>query len=189
MLPFLLYLCLLIFLLCGVVLVIMTLPGLWLMLAAAAMYGWLTHWTYLGAKTLVVLLVLALAGEAIETFSAGAGAKRAGGTRRGFWGALIGGILGGIFLTFVPIIGTLIGVCIGTFLGATAAEILGGQEALQSARIGFGAAKGRLLGTLAKLTLGCVMVVIALGAGLPLGKHKAPAAPRSPTSLATKPGA
>lgn len=182
----LLYLCLLAILLLGLMMTVMTLPGLWLMVAAAAGYAWLTHWAYLTWRTLAVLLALALVAEVVETASAGAGAKRAGAGRRGLWGAIIGGILGGIFLTFVPIpvVSTFLGVCLGTFLGAMIGELSGGRELGRSAVIGVGAAAGRVKGTLLKLGFGLAIIGIVLWNGLPIGHSHAP-----PTSPTTQPSA
>ena len=162
------YLCLIVLGLFGLCITIMTLPGLWLMLAAAAGYALLTHWQFIGPWTLLVLLVLALAGEVLETASAGKAARRAGGSRRGMWGALIGAILGGLFLT-IPLlfVGTLIGVCIGTFIGAMVGELTGGRELGESAWVGVSAAHGRRVGTLIQLAIGCAMLVVILWLGLP----------------------
>jgi len=172
---FLLYLCLIAALLFGLLITVMALPGLWLMLAATAGYAWLTHGAYIAWRTLAVLLALALVAEVIEAASAGAGAKRAGGGRRGLWGAIIGGILGGIFLSFIPIpiLSTFVGVCLGTFLGATIAELSGGRELGRSAIIGVGAAAGRVKGTLLKLGFGLLMMAIVLWSGLPINRRHA----------------
>lgn len=170
------YLCLLAVMLVGLAITIMTLPGLWLMLGATALYAWATHRRFIGWGTLGVLLAITLVAEVIETTSAGKAAKQAGAGRRGMWGALIGGIIGGIFLT-IPLflIGTLIGVCLGSFLGAMIAELTAGQEVGRSAMIGVHAAKGRFTGTLAKLALGCVMFVLVVVKGLPIGGARAAA--------------
>lgn len=167
----LLYCCLFALLLTGLAVTVMTLPGLWLMLAVSALYGWGTGWQYLGWKTLGVLLALAALAEVIEITSAGAGAKRAGGGRRGMWGALIGGIIGGIVLS-IPLwfVGTLIGVCIGTFAGAMIGEFSAGRNLGRSALIGASAAGGRLKGTLIKVGFGCLMLVIAMWMALPIGE-------------------
>jgi uncharacterized protein YqgC (DUF456 family) len=169
------YLLLLVFELAGIAITVMTLPGLWLMLAAAAVYALLTHGNYIGWWTLATLLVLATVAEIIEFTSSGAGAKRAGGGRAGLWGALLGGLLGGIFLSFIPIpvLSTLVGVCLGTFLGAMIGELAFGREITHSLKIGFGAAKGRLFGTFIKLGFGCVMLMITMAVGLPIGGRKA----------------
>lgn len=174
----LLYCCLFALLLTGLALTIMTLPGLWLMLAVSALYAWGTGWQYLGWKTLGVLLALAALAELIEITSAGAGARRAGGGRRGMWGAIIGGIIGGIVLT-IPLlfVGTLIGVCIGTFAGAMIGEFSSGHTLGRSALIGASAAGGRLKGTLIKFGFGCLMLVTAMWTAFPVGGAKPLAVP------------
>jgi uncharacterized protein YqgC (DUF456 family) len=182
------YLILFVFLLAGLALTVMTLPGLWLMLAATAIYAWVTHGDYIGWWTLLLLLLLATVAEIIEFVSSGAGAKRAGGGRAGLWGAIIGGILGGIFLSFVPIpiLSTLVGVCLGTFLGAMIGEFAAGREIAHSAMIGVGAAKGRLFGTVIKMGFGCIMLVITMGVGIPIHRHKtAPPRTAAPTVVPT----
>ena len=160
------YLLLLVFVdLCGLVLCAFTLPGTWLMLGAATVYALLTRGHYVGWKTLVALLVLALTAEVGEFVLGGAGAKKAGASKWGIFGGLVGAILGGIFLTGlvpVPILGTVIGICLGSFAGAFAVEMLLGQEVLKSLRIGYGAAKGRLMGIAGKVTIGITMFAISL---------------------------
>ena len=178
------YILLFLVLISGLALTVMTLPGLWLMLAATAIYALLTHGYFISWWTLAVLLVLATIAEIIEFFSSGAGAKKAGGGKAGFWGALIGGIVGGIVLSFfipIPIFGTLVGVCVGTFVGAMAGEMLAGRKIGHSAWIGFGAARGRLFGTFIKLGFGCVMLTITMAMGFPVGGSKPKVLPKVAT--------
>lgn len=173
--------------LCGVALVIMTLPGLWLMFAATVIYALLTKGAFISWGTLLLLFVLAAVAEIMEIMSSGKGAKRAGAKRPGIWGALIGSIVGGIAGSFIPIIiiGTLIGVILGTFVGAMAGEMLFGRTAGRSAVIGLSAAGGRLFGTIIKIGFGCVMLGIILGMGLPVHFHKV----STPASLSPAPPA
>ena len=180
------YLVLFLFLLAGLAITVMTLPGLWLMLASAAVYALITRGVYIGWSTLLILLILAAVAELIEILSSGAGAKRAGSGKAGLVGAVVGGILGGIFLSLIPIpiLSTLVGVCVGTFLGAMIGEFAAGKKITHSALVGVSAAKGRLIGTLIKIGVGCVMLLIAMGAGLPIHKHKS--IPTVPT-IAGKP--
>jgi hypothetical protein len=155
----------------GLVLAAFTLPGLWLMLAAAAGYAYLTAGHYLGYKTLIALLVLTAGSEVAELFLGGAGAKKAGASKWGILGGLLGAILGGIFLTGfipIPILGTVIGICLGSFAGAFIVELLLGRPVLHSMRIGYGAAKGRLFGIAGKVTIGILMFLITLWTALPL---------------------
>jgi uncharacterized protein YqgC (DUF456 family) len=87
-------------------------------------------------------------------------------------GALVGGILGAIFLSFipVPIVSTIVGLCLGCFLGAAGVEALLGTELKKSALIGAGAAKGRFYAILIKICFGIVMLLIGAWAAFPLFK-------------------
>jgi uncharacterized protein YqgC (DUF456 family) len=171
-------------LLTGLLLNLFSLPGNWLMLLAVAGYAWLTGWRHVGWISLVVLLVVAIAGEVVEFYAAGAGAKKAGGTIWGVIGALLGGLVGSLLLTGlvpIPIIGTLIGLIAGTFLGALGAELLLGKgEVRSSAVIGVGAAKGRFYGTLWKLAFGVVILIGGLIVAIPIGA-KDTGVPGAPT--------
>jgi len=167
----------------GLVLAAFTLPGLWLMLAAAAGYAFLTHGDYLGVKTLVTLLVLAGGAEVAEFFLGGAGAKQAGASKWGIVGGIVGGILGGLFLTGlipIPILGTVIGICLGSFAGAFGVEIAMGRPVLQSVQIGYGAAKGRLYGIFSKVAIGVLMFLITLWTAFPIHPASRAAAPTTP---------
>jgi len=166
------YLLLLVVLLAGLGLLVITMPGLWLMTAAACVYGLFTHFRYIGAKTLITLLLLSFIAEIVELTLGGAAAKKAGGGRRAMIGGLAGGVLGGIFLTFlipIPVLGTIAGICLGSFLGAAGFELLGGQPIPHSFRVGVGAAKGRFMGIVSKLVFGIVMFLLTLVVALPVG--------------------
>ena len=185
----------------GLLLAAFTLPGLWLMLGGATVYAIATHGHFLSWRTLLVLLALAGSAEVGEFVLGGAGAKRAGATKWGIVGGIVGAILGGIFLSGlipVPVLGTVAGICLGTFAGASGIELALGQSLSQSVRIGVGAAKGRLTGIVGKLIVGLLMIGISLWAALPIGYHpngkralmtstaKSPAL-RAPTTAATLP--
>jgi len=175
---------------CGLVLAAFTLPGLWLMLAGAGIYAWLTHGEFVGYKTLIVLLILAVGAEIAEIFVSGAGAKKAGASRWGMFGGLVGGIIGGIFLTGlipIPILGTVIGICLGSFIGAFGIEMVVGKPLTQSAAIGYGAARGRFTGILYKIGIGIAMFLITLCMAPPFHFSKSKAVPAGPAPAVTKP--
>src|SRR2546425_11222876 len=92
------YAILLLLALAGIFVTLLGLPGLWGMVLAALVYAWYTAWHYLGLWTVVALIVIAAAAEVIEFVAGSAGAKKAGGSRRAAWGALVGGLLGGSLL-------------------------------------------------------------------------------------------
>lgn len=164
------YILLAVVLLGGLYLNLLGLPGLWVMVLGTILYALATHFSYAGSKTIIATLLLAGAAELAEFIITGRSAKRAGASRAGLWGAIVGSIIGGIFFTAiipVPIVGTVFGVCLGTFLGALVGELLLGSEVGVSFRVGLGAAIGRLAGMLTKLGFGVTILATVLIAGAP----------------------
>lgn len=149
-------------------LVVVGLPGTWLMVITTLLFAW---WQGSGEAvavfalpTLIGMVVLAVVGEILEFAAGVVGSHRAGGSRGGAIGALVGGLLGGIAATFVipiPVVGSLIGACAGAFLGALLMELKGGRGLSDSFRSGMGAGKGRLLGTVAKIGVGAAIWLVA----------------------------
>ena len=150
----------------GVLLTVLTLPGVWLTLLVAAglqlaypepPFSWYT----LGACT-----ALALIGEVYELVAAPAAARRKGGGRSGAWGSLVGSIVGAIAGSFVvPIVGTIVGAVVGAGVGALSFERGIGQKTWREATsIGTAAAKGRFVGTVVKTLVAvavCLVLVVA----------------------------
>ena len=162
------YILLILFAVCALALVVVTLPGLWVMTAAAAIYALLTHERHIGFKSLAALFVLSLGGEILEMTAGGAAARKAGGERRAAIGALLGGIAGGIIGSLVfPLVLTIVGVCLGSFVGAAGFEFLGGGETAHSLGVGWAAAKGRFVGVMMKLVVGIVMFLLVVIAAFP----------------------
>src|SRR4051812_3663791 len=71
--------------------------------------------------TLLACAVVALIAEAVEFALVKKLSARYGGTRRAFWGALIGGIAGVVIGLPVPVIGSIIAGLLGSFAGAAIA--------------------------------------------------------------------
>jgi uncharacterized protein YqgC (DUF456 family) len=168
----------------GLALTLLTLPGLWLMVAAAAVYSWLTGGAYLGVYVLAALLAMALAAEFLEFIAGSYGARAAGGSKRSMLGAAVGAILGAIFLSFlipVPVLGTLVGVCVGAFLGAAGAQVTKQGDVAHSVQVGVGAAKGRFLGVVIKLAFGAVMFLLIVWQAIPVGAPPAALPTTRPT--------
>ena len=174
------YILLLVIALLGVLVNIVTLPGLWLIVAAVAGYAWATGWNvFVGWPSLITLIVLALCGELIEFLATTRGSQKAGGRKRGAIGAIIGAIVGGIFLTIpFPIIGTIVGVCLGAFIGAAIFEFWD-KDISHSLRVGAGAAKGRFVGIMTKLAFGCVMLIVTAIAAFPIADRASTSAAMS----------
>ncbi len=149
----------------GVALTTLTLPGAWLALLTAVICKlWrpeLLDWSTIGVGAAIALI-----GEAIEIFASAAGAARAGGSRRGAIGAVVGSLLGAIIgAPFLLLVGAIIGAVIGAGLGAIIAERgFAGRTWKDSARIGAGAAVGRFWASVAKVGLcGVVALILTIG--------------------------
>jgi uncharacterized protein len=186
MIDWIYYLILLFTLLSGLWFNILGLPGLWLMVLAHAVYGWLTGWEYVGWSSIIAMVVLGLIAELIEFVAGSAGAKTAGGSKRGMVGAIVGGLIGGIAGTpLFPVIGTVIGAIAGFFAGALAVELLIGKSMDQSMRVGIGAAKGRFWGIISKTFIGIIMLIVGAITALPFSA--AAPTPVTPPSQTTQP--
>ena len=167
-LDWLYYLLLFALLITGLVVNILGLPGLWLMLAAAGAYAWVTLGSYMSWGTLIALLGLAILAEIAEFVAGAAGSKAAGGSKRGMAGAIVGGLVGGIVGSpLLPVLGTIAGACLGAFVGAFVVELSIGRTTQHSVQIGFGAAKGRFWGIVIKSAFGILMLIITMWMSLP----------------------
>ena len=143
-----------------VLLVLIGLPGTWLILVTCSITEWLTDADLFSPYVLLGAAALCVLGEVVELVAGSAGARKAGGGKRGAWGALGGGILGAIMGTFfipIPLFGSLIGAGIGAFVAAAALEHDGGKDMPTALRIGRGAAVGQFVGTFAKLMVGAAV--------------------------------
>src|SRR2546426_4117183 len=102
----------------GLVLVLLGLPGLWVMVAGLVGYGWLTDFRSVGVATITVVLGLAFLGEIIEAWLGFRFARTFGGSRRSAWGALSGGIVGAVMGVPPPLLRSVIGAVLRSFVGA-----------------------------------------------------------------------
>lgn len=141
------------------------LPGNWMMVCVAGIYAWLGAFSWWGAA---VLLALATIGELVEFAAGAAGAKSAGGSRRGaalaLLGAIIGSIAGATIGLPIPVVGPVAGAlffaCFGAAVGALAGEGWKGRDLEHGLRVGTAAFWSRLFGTMGKLTIGLSMVLV-----------------------------
>jgi uncharacterized protein YqgC (DUF456 family) len=150
-------------------------PGNWMIVAISLL------WIIIGPSdyrfswiVIVVLVILALIGEAIEFGASVVGTKKLGGSGRGAALSVVGSIVGGIVGAFfgipvpIPLVGMLIGsllfAAMGAWIGATIGEKWVVKPMKESVQIGGAAFAGRLLGTLGKLVVGSTMVAISIAA-------------------------
>jgi hypothetical protein len=106
--------------------------------------------------------------EILEFVAVGRMTSRYGGTRRTFWGAVLGGLVGALIGTPIPIIGSLIGAFIGTMVGAFLLTWHQTGHTSGSVRASWGAVLGRAVAIGLKVFVGLVIIAIG-GASLLLG--------------------
>ncbi len=138
----------------SLILIVLGMPGLWIMVASAVTYNLVVKGDPIGWFTLVAVAVLALAAELLDFTMTGRYARKYGGSRRAGWGAIIGSIIGAMVRFPVPIVGPVIGAFVGSFLGALVAELTGGSSAGASTRVATGALIGRVVSTVLKIGIG-----------------------------------
>jgi uncharacterized protein YqgC (DUF456 family) len=154
----------------SVFLVLVGLPGTWLLLGLVLLIELIDGWWLVGEPAvtfawwlLIACLGLAVVGEVLELVAGALGAKRGGASRRGMVFAAVGGIVGGIAgAPFGLVLGAFAGAVIGTFAGAVVGELGNPNTALgDTLRPATAASIGRILGTLVKLPI-AIAVAVAL---------------------------
>ena len=128
------------------------LPGVPLVFAGLLLAAWIDGFAHVGWSLLLVLALLTLLSLVVDLAASSLGARGAGAGRAAMLGAAVGTLVGLFF--------GLVGLVIGPFLGAAAGQFLVRQNVIEAGRAGVGAWVGFVLGSLAKLALGLVMVLI-----------------------------
>lgn len=132
-------------------------PGLWVMAGLLALGAWLGH---VGVFVLVICILLALTAELVEFWIVRKLNLRYGGSRKAFWGAIIGGTVGVLVGMPVPIVGSVIAGFVGSFAGAAVATLYETQQIGVATRVGWGVLLGRMWAAGVKVSLGFVILVL-----------------------------
>jgi len=137
-------------------------PGLGLIAIAIAIWGILTGFVGLGFPFAVALVALALS-TLIDFLATYWGARKAGASRWGVIGALVGLFLG-VFglLPALPIGGPLLGILVGPLLGAFIGELLYRRNVVVALKAALGILVGNLVGVVIHLMLAIATLVIFL---------------------------
>jgi uncharacterized protein YqgC (DUF456 family) len=101
-------------------------------------------WEPFSAKFLIIMAVITVIVTGLDYLLPAAGAKKYGASKFGFWGAIVGMILG---ILFMPPLGMII----GAFIGAIAGELLKDKQSYEALRAGWGVFIGVILGVILKL--------------------------------------
>src|SRR5690554_1151616 len=147
----------------GLALNVLGLFGNWVILLAIMTAWLLTDFIHFGPWALLIMFLLCVMGEVLETALAGYGARRFGGSKGAMVMALVGCIVGAILGSPVfPIVGTIAGGAAGAFAGASIYEFLRHKKAFKEALwTGFGAGMGKMGGIAAKFGCGTLILLIA----------------------------
>ncbi len=152
---------------CGVLLTVVRLPGPWLLVAGAAIYGWWSGWPRVTLSLVAALAGVAVVAEVIETALTVFAVRRSGASGRAAWGGVIGGFLGMLVLAVpVPVLGVLIGAVLGCFAGAALAEWTVRDQFAHGTRVGIWSAIGFAAGAVVKLALAMLMAGATVTAAL-----------------------
>ena len=140
-----------IFALLGVIgCIIPGLPGPPLSFLALIFISIAKRWEPFSGKFLILMAALAIVVTALDYVVPAAGAKKYGASKFGFWGAIIGMIIG---IIYAPPLGMII----GAFLGAVLGEMLIGKHSHEALKAGWGVFIGIMLGTIIKLIASGIM--------------------------------
>jgi uncharacterized protein YqgC (DUF456 family) len=107
-------------------------------------------WDTFSPKFLFVMGALTILTIVLDYVLPIAGARKYGSTRRGFWGAFIGMVIG--LVLFPPF-----GMIIGAFLGAVAGELTAGKKEAAAMRAGWGVFLGVVTALILKLLVSGIM--------------------------------
>ena len=138
------------------------LPGLWLIvvitlgLVLAGHVGWAVGFAVAGA---------AVVAEVLEFLVLGRFGRAYGGSRRAFWGAILGGMIGLFVGVPIPIVGSVVTAFLGTFVGAGLVTLLETRSLQRSARVGWGVLLARTVAVAVKVGV-AVAVIGAVGLAL-----------------------
>jgi uncharacterized protein len=150
-------------LLAAPLLTVLGLSGNFVIVGLALLHALATGFTPLTWPFLLLLLGLALLGEAVEALVGTVYVARKGASRHGVLGAFVGGLAGAVAGgAVVPVIGAVAGGFAGSFLGAVLGQYLRERRLRPSLRIGWHAFAGKTLAGLFKVALSATMIALIL---------------------------
>ncbi len=140
----------------GIGLTCLNLPGSILVFGGILLGSWYSDFATTSGWWILAFALLTLFSLFIDNIAMMLGGKRCGASKYGIIGAFLGGIL---FLIFMG----PIGIIAGPFIGAFVCEYLFAKKELkESAKAGFGALIGTILGLIGKLVITAIMALVWL---------------------------
>ncbi len=138
--------------------IVPALPGIPLIFVGLFIIAWVQDFNVVGWTAVGILAALTAIGWLVDLLAGAVGARYLGASKRSFWGAMIGAIVGMFF--------GLPGIILGPFIGAVLGELSGGRDVLHSGRVGVGTWLGMVVATAVKLAIAFLMIGIV---GIQLG--------------------
>lgn len=158
---------LIIVLLCLVALVLscLSISGTWLVSLAAIIAAILRGFSFPGWATIVIFLLISAMVEILEAMAGAWGVKKRGGSGFAGFMAIIGGLLGMVAGSFIPVplVGSLLGMMAGSFLLVFLVERKRLQKDSEAVHIAIGAVIARVLIVLLKVMVTFGMIIFLLG--------------------------
>ena len=134
--------------------------GTLIIMLGALLYAFMTDFSAITFKILIILSVLYLVGEGIEYLAVIFGAKKLGASNAAVAGAIIGGILGAALGTAFFGVGLILGAFLGIFIGAFLVELVIKRDLIKSLKAGAGSVLGRVGSVIIKVMIAMAMFAI-----------------------------
>ena len=151
---------LILFSLAGFTAIFFTTFGTLVILIGAIIYAFLTGFSVINMKVLVLLAALYFLGEVLEYILVILGVKKLGASNAAVVGALIGGILGAVLGVGFFGVGIILGTFLGIFLGAALVELIIHRDTIGSLKAGAGGVLGRVGSIAAKSIIAIGMFAV-----------------------------
>jgi uncharacterized protein len=150
----------------GVALSCLSISGTWLVAVAAVLAAVLSGADFPGLGTVLLFVYVAILVEVAEVVAGAWGVKKRGGSGRAGFMAVVGGLVGLVLGSAipVPVIGSLLGMMAGSFALVYAVEVHRLKQGSAAAHIAMGAVLARVLVVLMK-----VLATLGMTAWLAIG--------------------
>jgi uncharacterized protein YqgC (DUF456 family) len=140
-----------------VLLIPLGLPGLWLIAAGTLVLALLGG---IGWGVAIGVAIATAVAEVGEFVVLGRFGKAFGGSRRAFWGAIVGGMAGLFVGTPIPVVGSIVTAFVGSFLGAGLVTFVETGSMDRSARVGWGVLLARTVAVALKVAVSMAVIAV-----------------------------
>ena len=136
------------------------LPGPPLIWLGILLFASADNFATVGWPTLTILGILAFLAWGSELFLTPILSRRSGASWRSIFAAIVGGLIGGLFLSALPVLGTLTGSVVGAAVGMWLVEYYVRQDSTAATRAVIIYASGMALSAILEVILAVGMVLI-----------------------------